>query len=106
MRRHHRCLERARALRPSRTSPPPPMTSILRRFATLALGVVAFSGCSMDQSTAAVPRPAATDATASSDLLGLVGSLLSINGLQRTTPLAAPITVSKTIGGDGGTLSI
>ena len=29
-----------------------------------------------------------------------------MDGLQRTTPLAAPITVSKVIGADGGTLSI
>jgi hypothetical protein len=82
------------------------MTTSLRRLAVLALSVAAFSGCSIDQPTAALPRLVTPEAAPASDLLGIVGSLLSINGLQRTTPLAAPITVSKTIGGDGGTLSI
>ncbi len=49
-------------------------------------------------------------AEAQQDLLGTVGGLANglqlLSGLQRTTALAAPITVTKTIGTAGGTLSI
>ena len=78
----------------------------LRRIAALALSVVAFAGCSIDQSTSAAARPVAPDSAPSADLLGLVGSLVSVNGLHRTTPLAQPITVVRTIGIEGGTLGI
>jgi hypothetical protein len=81
------------------------MRAPIRRLAALALSVVAFAGCSIDQPTA-VPRSTTPEAAPSGDLLGLLGSLLNVNGLQRTTPLREPITVSKTIGTDGGTLTI
>jgi hypothetical protein len=93
--------------------------------ALFALGLVMLSACSQDQSTA--PAAIAAPSAASPDLLGTLGStvgstvdavtntvgavtntlgLTSVNGLQRSTPLSAPITVSKTIGYFGGTLSI
>jgi hypothetical protein len=77
----------------------------LLRFAAL-LSVVALAGCATDAPTAALPRLTTGDPTSSSDLLGSLTSLLGVNGLQRTTALAAAITVTKTIGGDGGTLAI
>jgi ZU5 domain len=56
------------------------------------------------------PLAAAPAAAPSADLLGgLVGTLsklLSLGVVKRTTPLAAPITVTQTIGSAGGTLSI
>jgi hypothetical protein len=77
----------------------------LIRFAGV-LSVLALTSCATDAPTSALPRLTTGDATSSSDLLGGLTSLLGVNGLQRTTALAAPITVTKTIGGDGGTLAI
>jgi hypothetical protein len=83
----------------------------IRRLASLALTLVVVS-CSSDRTTAPASLSAPT-AGRSGDLLGgLLGTvtntlgLTSVNGLQRTTPLASPITVAKTIGSTGGTLSI
>ena len=82
------------------------MKTTLRRLAALAFGALALASCGIDQPTA-VPRPEASAPGASSaSLLGSLTSLLSVNGLQRTTPLAAPITVSRDIGAEGGTLAI
>ncbi|HEV7992676.1 MAG TPA: hypothetical protein VGP25_12680 [Gemmatimonadaceae bacterium] len=86
------------------------MKTSIRNLVALAVVVAAVASCTADQPTA--PRARATpQATApSADLLGsvtgLVGSLVSVDGLQRKTPLAAPITVTKTIGADGGTIAI
>jgi hypothetical protein len=86
------------------------MKIAIRRLATLAL-MLAVASCSSDHATA----PATLSAPAagpSNDLLGgLLGTVtntlgLTVNGLQRKTPLAAPITVTKTIGWEGGYLSI
>jgi len=78
----------------------------LRRLTALALGALALVSCGTDQPTA-VARPEVSAAGApNASLLGALTSLLTVDGLQRTTPLAAPITVSKSIGTDGGTLSI
>jgi hypothetical protein len=106
--RHHECFEGApELLNAPRLSRSLTMKTTLRRTAALALSVLAFAGCSADQSTSALPQVTAPNVAPSADLLGgLVGSLLNVNGLQRTTPLAAPITVTKTLGVDGGTLSI
>ncbi|MEO7455172.1 MAG: hypothetical protein ABIY52_02855 [Gemmatimonadaceae bacterium] len=90
------------------------MATSYRRFTALAAGLALLAACSGEPMTAP-PAPLATPAAApSADLLGgLVGgvvgtvtSLITLPGLQRTTPLAANITVSQTIGTAGGTLSI
>jgi len=75
----------------------------------LAAAVVAVASCSTDQPTAPAVRSAPA-AAPSADLLGAVSStlnsLVSVDGLQRSAPLAAPITVTRTIGAAGGTLAI
>jgi hypothetical protein len=82
------------------------MKPTLRRLAALAFGALALVSCGTDQPTA-VSRPApAVSGAPSASLLGTLTSLLTMDGLQRTTPLAAPITVSKSIGAEGGTLTI
>ena len=82
------------------------MKPTLRRLTALAFGALALVSCGTDQPTA-VSRPdlSAPDVPSAS-LLTTITSLLTVDGLQRTTPLAAPITVSKSIGVDGGTLAI
>lgn len=82
------------------------MKPTLRRLTALAFGALVLVSCGTDQPTA-VPRHdvSAPDAPSAS-LLTTITSLLTVNGLQRTTPLAAPITVSKAIGAEGGTLAI
>ncbi|MEO8563509.1 MAG: hypothetical protein ABI601_15625 [bacterium] len=87
------------------------MKTPLRRLVALSAALVAVASCSTDQPTApAAPRSVPTVAALSADLLGavtgVVNSLVSVDGLQRNTALAAPITVSKTIGAAGGTLAI
>jgi hypothetical protein len=83
------------------------MTPTFRRLATLALGVVTLASCASDSPTS-VRRLESGDPAASltGTLVDATTSLLAMNGLQRTTPLAAPITVSKAIGAEGGTLAI
>lgn len=95
------------------------MKTAIRRLATLAL-TLAVAGCSSDRLTSPATAPATVPATLSAqsaapthDLLGgLLGTvtntlgLTSVRGVQRTTPLAEPITVVKTIGQEGGYLSI
>jgi hypothetical protein len=86
------------------------MKTPFRRIATLALSVAAIAGCAADQPTAVSSRPTVSEAAPTQDLLGgvvgVVASLVTVNGIQRTTPLAAPITVSKSIGREGGLLAI
>ena len=86
--------------------PFPSMKPTLRHLAALAFGALALASCANDQPTAVSRPQASAPGAPSASLLGSLTSLLSVNGLQRTTPLAAPITVSKAIGTDGGTLSI
>src|SRR5690348_4757515 len=82
------------------------MKPTLRRLATLAFGALVLVSCGTDQPTA-VPRPdLSVPGAPSASLLTTITSLLTVDGLQRTTPLAAPITVSKSIGAEGGTLTI
>jgi hypothetical protein len=86
------------------------MKIAIRRLATLAL-TLAVAACSADSATAPATL-SAQSAVSSNDLLGgLLGTVtnvlgLTVNGIQRKTPLAAPITVTKTIGWEGGYLSI
>lgn len=92
------------------------MFTNLRRAGVLALGLAVATACSSEHATAPAAQPSSRSATVpqagaqSPDLLGTVGSLLGglqlVTGLQRTTPLAAPITVTKTIGLYGGVLAI
>lgn len=91
------------------------MLTNLRRAGVVALGLV-FAACSSEHTTAPTAQPGAQSgaiqgrSAQSPDLLGTVGSTLTnlylVNGLQRTTPLAAPITVTATIGQAGGVLAI
>jgi hypothetical protein len=82
------------------------MKPTLRRLTALAFSALALVSCGTDQPTA-VSRPDVSVPDApSASLLTTITSLLTVDGLQRTTPLAAPITVSKSIGADGGTLTI
>ena len=69
--------------------------------------------CSIEQPTSPPSSVVAPAAAPSADLLGTVGgvlntvgSLVSMEGLRRTTPLAEPITVTTTIGSAGGTIAI
>ena len=77
----------------------------LRRLAALALGAITLASCGVEHPTLPQLQQSSPDAPAS-DLLGALTSLIGVNGLQRTTPLAAPITVTKAIGTEGGTLAI
>jgi len=81
------------------------MKPTLRRLAALALGALAVASCGGEHPTLPQLQQSAPEAPAA-DLLGGLTSLVGMNGLQRTTPLAVPITVSKAIGADGGTLAI
>jgi hypothetical protein len=83
------------------------MTATFRRLAALALGVVTLASCAGDAPTSPPRLESSGPATSLvGTLLGVTSSLLSMDGLQRTKPLAAPITVSKAIGSAGGTISI
>jgi hypothetical protein len=85
------------------------MMTSFRRIGVVAFGLALLSACSGEPSAPAAPvaPPSSTNA----DLLGTVTGLVSrtltpVAGVQRNTPLAAPITVTQTIGSAGGTLSI
>jgi hypothetical protein len=83
------------------------MTATFRRLAALALGVVTLASCAGDAPTSPPRLESSGPATSLvGTLLGVTSSLLSMDGLQRTKPLAAPITGSKAIGSAGGTISI
>jgi hypothetical protein len=99
------------------------MMNALRRGSLLSVALLFLLSTACNTDHAAAPasptQPAASIEPSSrlvpgpqNDLLGgLIGGLtntlgLTANGVLRTTPLAAPITVSKTIGRAGGVLSI
>jgi hypothetical protein len=82
------------------------MKTSVRRLTAIALSALALVSCGTELPTAALPQlQQSPPPHASSDLLGL-NALLGMDGLQRTRPLAEPITVTKVIGPDGGTLAI
>ena len=87
------------------------MSSPIRRIGALALALT-LAACSADQVGAPTQMKAAQSGPDASLLGGLVGTVTGVlnlttsDAVQRTTPLAAPITVSKQIGYYGGTLSI
>jgi len=102
------------------------MMTVLRRGGLLAAALLLFvsTACNPDRAAApsiaapsALAAPiAAPSAPASQDLLGgLLGTVTAVtnslgltnaNGVLRTTPLERDITVQKTIGHNGGVLSI
>src|SRR6476619_3524516 len=88
------------------------MSNHFRRAGLLAAALLIGVAAACNTERASAPATLAAPA-ASHDLLGgLLGTvtntlkLTTATGLQRTTPLAAPITVSRTIGYWGGTLAI
>ena len=85
------------------------MSSPFRRIGALAL-VLSLAACSAAQVAAPAPMQASTTGPSASLLGGVLGTVTGLlttqTAVQRTTPLAAPITVSKQIGYSGGTLSI
>ena len=95
------------AVRPRLALPPYlPMYSQLKRVIALTFALGALAGCSVDTSTSNA-TPLAPTAVASPDLIGtLASSVTYVTGLQRTAPLPAAITVTQTIGSDGGVLAI
>jgi hypothetical protein len=82
------------------------MKTSFRRLTAMAAGLAILAACSSEPTS----PPMAPAAVPQASLLGTVGGLLTnlqlLPGLQRTSPLLAPITVTKTIGSAGGTLSI
>jgi hypothetical protein len=80
------------------------MRSYPRRLLAVALGAAAI-GCGAEPPTRPPLQQSPPEAP-SRNLLGAVGSLVTMSGLQRTTPLAVPLTVVKSIGPEGGTLAI
>ena len=87
------------------------MSSPIRRVGALALALT-LVGCSADE-VASPTQMKAVPADAQSGLLGgVLGTVTGVlnlttaDAVQRTKPLAAPITVTKEIGYYGGTLSI
>src|SRR5258708_23345002 len=85
----------------SRTLSLSTMISSLRRTGLLAVAVALMAACSSEPATSPTPRIAAPEAP-SADLLS---SLLLTPLLQRTTPLAAPTTLTQTVGTAARTLS-
>lgn len=85
------------------------MSSPIRRIGAVALAL-SLAACSADQVAAPTQTQASPSAPSASLLGGLLGTVTGLlttqTAVQRTTPLAAPITVSKQIGYYGGTLSI
>jgi hypothetical protein len=87
------------------------MSSPIRRVGALALALM-LAGCSAAE-VASPTQMKAVPADAQSGLLGgVLGTVTGVlnltttDAVQRTKPLAAPITVTKEIGYYGGTLSI
>jgi hypothetical protein len=86
------------------------MIASIRRTSVLLLGLAAIA-CSDVQPTTPVPAPAPLAPTAAQpgligDVLGAVTKLIIVPAVQRKVALPAPVTVTKTIGSAGGTLSI
>jgi hypothetical protein len=83
------------------------MRTHLRRLLAIALSAVALTSCGTEHPTALPQLQRAAPTAPAEDLLGsLTSGLVSLNGLQRSKALPAPITVTKSIGVEGGSLSI
>lgn len=74
----------------------------LSTFALAAVAAVMATNCGSDSTVA----PRATAAAPLTPSHTLLSSLETVNPLTRTVPLAAPITVSRTIGVLGGAISV
>ena len=82
------------------------MYSQLKRVVALAFALGTLAGCSSDTGRANA-TPLAPTSVASSDLIGTLASTVTyVTGLQRTAPLPVAVTVTRTIGSDGGVLAI
>ena len=79
---------------------------LLSTLVLVASGAAIIASCATGDSPTSPPAVAPPAAPSQSLLGGLLGTPQKVVGLQRTTPLASPITVSKNIGLLGGTLSI
>lgn len=87
------------------------MVTSLRRLGALAVNLVLVAACSGDPTSApssplAAPAGAPSAALLGGTTQGVTQTLTSVTGVQRTTPLAESITVTRTIDSFGGTLSI
>lgn len=72
----------------------------------MAAGLAILAACSGEATSPLMAPAAAPQPSLLGTVGGLLGTLNLMPGLQRSTPLAASITVTKTIGSAGGTLSI
>lgn len=83
------------------------MSLNFRRLTTLVAGLALIAGCAGEPTA---PQQLAPAVKPDASLLGVAGGvvtgLIPVVGVQRTVALPADITVSKTIGSAGGTLSI
>ena len=82
------------------------MKTSFRRLTAMAAGLAILAACSSEPTRPPVAPAAAPQPTLLGTVAGSLTNLTSLPGLQRTSPLAAAITVTKTIGSAGGTLSI
>ena len=84
------------------------MLASLRRISALAVvGLTLFAACSVEPTSPSAPGASAPAHDLLGTVTGTVNNLLtSVEGVQRKVPLASSITVTKTIGVAGGTLSI
>ena len=75
------------------------------------VSLMLLGACSSEPTSTPTSPLSAPSSAPSADLLagtvgGVTNTLTSVAGVQRTTPLASSISVSRTIGAGGGTLSI
>ena len=84
------------------------MLASLRRISALAVvGLTLFTACSVEPTSPSAPGASPATHALLGTVTGTVNNLLtSVEGVQRKVPLASSITVTKTIGVAGGTLSI
>ena len=88
------------------------MVTSLRRFGAMAVVSLAlFAACSSEPTSGPTSPLSAPASAPAADLLGgltqtVAKTLTLVTGVQRTTPLASSITVTRTIGSSGGTISI
>ena len=88
------------------------MVTSLRRFGAVAVVSLAlFAACSSEPTSGPTSPLSAPAGAPAADLLGGLTSTVNktltlVAGVQRNTPLTSSITVSRTIGSSGGTISI
>ena len=82
------------------------MKSSFRRLTAMAAGLAIVAACASEPTSPPMTAAAAPSHSLNGGVLATATNHIGIHGLLRSTPLLAPITVSKTIGSGGGTLSI